>query len=81
MRISFLTRAGCHLCEDAADVLSALQDRYRLDIVTVDIDADDDLVRDYGLQVPVVLGPDGSVLAEGVVTEAKLMGAFAALRP
>jgi hypothetical protein len=31
----------------------------------VDIDGDDVLTRDYGLRVPVVLGPGDVVLAEG----------------
>jgi hypothetical protein len=33
----------------------------------VDIDHDDALTRDYGLRVPVVLGPGDVVLAEGVI--------------
>jgi hypothetical protein len=33
----------------------------------VDIDHDDVLTRDYGVRVPVVLGPGDVVLAEGVI--------------
>ena len=33
----------------------------------VDIDTDDALTRDYGLRVPVLLGPGDIVLAEGKI--------------
>ncbi len=68
MRITLLGREGCHLCDDAADAIAAVQDEFRLEVTAVDIDTSDDLVREYGLRVPVVLGPDRTVLAEGVVT-------------
>jgi glutaredoxin len=53
----FYTRAGCHLCEDAQAVLRAAHSRR--DVVdfalrVVDIDADPDLARRYGVRVPVV---------------------------
>jgi hypothetical protein len=38
----------------------------------VDIDGDDILTRDFGLRVPVLLGPGDVVLAEGVI-EAKTL--------
>jgi hypothetical protein len=41
-------------------------------IEEVGIDADDVLTRDYGIRVPVVVGPGGVVLAEGVI-EAKAL--------
>jgi len=79
MRITLLRREGCHLCDDAADAIAAVQDDFRLEVTTVDIDADDGLVRDYGLRVLVVLGPDGSLIAEGIVTQPMLIEALAAL--
>jgi hypothetical protein len=42
----------------------------------VDIDRDDDLTRDYGLRVPVVLGPGNVVLAEGVIEARSLRRAL-----
>jgi hypothetical protein len=33
----------------------------------IDIDTDDALTRDYGLRVPVLLGPGDIVLAEGKI--------------
>ncbi|MGI8871147.1 MAG: glutaredoxin family protein [Candidatus Limnocylindria bacterium] len=45
-------RGGCHLCDEAREVLDAEigPHRYR----RVDIDADDDLVLRYGYRVPVI---------------------------
>jgi hypothetical protein len=34
-------------------------------VTRLDIDPIDDLVRDYGLRIPVLLDDDGTVLAEG----------------
>ena len=49
------------MTEDAQGV------RNRLDHPVVDIDGDDVLTRDFGVRVPVVLGPGDVVLAEGVI--------------
>ena len=66
-----VTRNGCHLCEDA---LRALQDiGYTPELA--DVDADDELYRLYDFRVPVVL-LDGKVVAEGLVTKAKLEAAL-----
>ncbi len=46
----------------------------------VDIETDDRLVRDYGLRIPVVLGPDGTVLAEGRIEESAMRQTLSALR-
>jgi glutaredoxin len=54
------TRAGCHLCEDAEAVLrrvmaeAARAGRDGFELRSVDIDADPELARRYGVRVPVV---------------------------
>jgi glutaredoxin len=53
-RVTLYTRAGCHLCETAAAVLAAERDRSRFDLEVVDVDAEPELTRRYGLRVPVV---------------------------
>jgi hypothetical protein len=45
-------------------------------IEEVDIDGDDVLTRDFGLRVPVVLGPGDVVLAEGVIVAKALRRAL-----
>ena len=54
MRVVLYSRAGCHLCDAARDVLLAERSRSPFDLVEVDIAADDDLEREYGIRIPVV---------------------------
>lgn len=54
MRVILYTRAGCHLCDTARDVLMAERSRSPFELVEVDIAGDDDLEREYGIRIPVV---------------------------
>ncbi|MDX1467823.1 MAG: glutaredoxin family protein [Acidimicrobiia bacterium] len=65
----FLTRAGCHLCEDAWPVVRAAAKRARVRIEAVDIEQRDDLLSRFVLRIPVVLAPTGRVLAEGRIDD------------
>jgi hypothetical protein len=53
--VVLLTRAGCHLCDEAWDMLDRLQGRYGFVLRPQDVDADPELVRKHGERVPVVL--------------------------
>jgi hypothetical protein len=70
--VTFYTRHGCHLCDEARSVVEKTVRSAGGVVEEVDIDADDLLTRDYGVRVPVVVGPSGMVLAEGVI-EAKAL--------
>ena len=61
------TRQGCHLCDDAREVL----ERHGLTPRAVDIDADPDLVAKYTDCVPVVV-IDGRERFRGRVNEVLL---------
>ena len=55
-RLELLTRAGCHLCEEAAATLAQLAAEAGLEPpVSIDVDADPELQAEYGDRVPVVL--------------------------
>jgi glutaredoxin len=54
MRVVLYTRAGCHLCDTARDVLMAERSRSPFELVEVDIAGHDDLEREYGIRIPVV---------------------------
>lgn len=62
----FYTRAGCHLCEQAWETVTAAQRRYGFTLERVDVDADPTLVMAYGECVPVVM-IDGKVRFRGRV--------------
>jgi hypothetical protein len=46
----------------------------------VDIDTEDHLIKEFAVRIPVLLGPDGQVLAEGVFEERPLRRQLRRLR-
>lgn len=53
--LTFLTRVDCHLCEIARDTVTEVVAGRDVNVREIDIDTDDDLVAQYGWDVPVVL--------------------------
>jgi predicted thioredoxin/glutaredoxin len=66
-----VTRNGCHLCDQALELLRELGHEPEL----ADVDAEDELHDLYDWRVPVVL-VDGEVIAEGVVDRGALQRAL-----
>jgi hypothetical protein len=54
-KLTVLTRAYCHLCEDMIAALEQLQGRYSFEIEAVDIDSNPRLEEKWGDKVPVLL--------------------------
>lgn len=52
-RVRFLSKPGCHLCDDARAVVAAVCADLGESFDEVDITTDPDLVRFYGEQIPV----------------------------
>lgn len=77
--VVFLTRSGCHLCDDARPIVVREIGRAGGSMVETDIDEDDRLTRDYGMRIPVVLGSDGTVLDEGIIDGKRLRTALRSL--
>ena len=73
--VIFLTRPGCHLCEDALPVARRAARWARQELRIVDIETDDGLIVEYGLRIPVVTTDRGVVLAEGRIQFASLLRA------
>lgn len=59
--ITFYTTAGCHLCEQASELLQQCQS-YPLNITTEDIALDNELTEKYGIRIPVLRFNDQSEL-------------------
>ncbi|MFG1926735.1 glutaredoxin family protein [Cryptosporangium sp. NPDC048952] len=53
--VTLLTRVGCHLCDDAKDVIARIAAQTGVEWNEVDVDADPELAYEYGDRVPVVL--------------------------
>jgi thiol-disulfide isomerase/thioredoxin len=61
MKLLFYTTLGCHLCEQAAQIIAVVaQKRSELEVVAVDIADDDNLMDAYGIRIPVVKIPERS---------------------
>jgi glutaredoxin len=56
-------KPGCHLCDEARDVLRSVRLERDFDLVEVDVALDPGLNRDYGERIPVV-AVDGEDLFE-----------------
>jgi glutaredoxin len=67
--VVLFTRQGCHLCEDAWELLQAEQRRVRFALSVVDVDSDPKLVEAYGTCVPVVM-VNGRVRFRGRINKA-----------
>jgi len=67
VRLVVVTRQGCHLCDEALDLLRGLGHEPEL----ADVDADDRLHDLYDWRLPVVL-VDDRIVAEGKITREQL---------
>jgi hypothetical protein len=56
-RLTLYTKPGCHLCDDARDVVAEVVGRVRepVEVAEVDILSDPALQTRYGEEIPVVL--------------------------
>lgn len=68
----FLARPGCHLCDDARPIVLRAVTRAGGVLEELDVEADDSLLLEFGLRIPVLLGPDGEVLVEGEIDRSAL---------
>lgn len=73
--LNLVVHPDCHLCEEAEPIVRRIARRMRVPLEVVDMDTDDELVRLYAWRIPVVLGPDGAVLEEGIIDGRKLRAA------
>jgi glutaredoxin len=65
--VELVTRDGCHLCQEASELLR----RGGVEVSLRDVDADPELFRLYDFRVPVIL-LDGKVIAEGRIDSSVL---------
>ncbi|MFT5520751.1 MAG: hypothetical protein ACI9IA_001348 [Enterobacterales bacterium] len=54
IEIQFYTTLGCHLCEDAELLFSTMLESGVINVESIDIIDDDDLMERYGIRIPVI---------------------------
>ncbi len=65
-----LTRPDCTLCEEFLEELAHEFPRLAAAVRTADVDSREDWRSRYGRRIPVLLGEDGAVWADGVLDAA-----------
>jgi glutaredoxin len=75
-RITLLTRTGCHLCDDAREVVRRVAAESGAPWEETDVDGDPELRAEYGDLVPVVL-VDGKEHGYWRIEEPRLRRALA----
>ncbi|MXS85154.1 glutaredoxin family protein [Nitrosomonas sp. HPC101] len=53
-KLAIYGRKGCHLCEEMIASLCNLQKEFRFEFTVINIDEDENLIRLYGVRVPVL---------------------------
>jgi glutaredoxin len=73
--VTLYGRPGCHLCDDARAVVQRVAQRVPLELVEVDIERDDALLKAMLERIPVI-SVDGTEHAQFFVDEEALVSAL-----
>ncbi len=71
IRLTLLTRPGCHLCDDMKALIHRTDERHHVRLEEVDISSNAELVRRFGTEIPVLMR-GGDVVARTRATEDEL---------
>ena len=74
-QVTFYTKAGCHLCEEARDMLDDIAAQVVYDLTEIDIRSNPDLFEEYRYRIPVVIVNNEKIL-EGRIEYRDLAQAF-----
>ena len=66
-KVTFYTKAGCHLCDNARDALDEIATHTSYELTEIDIRSDMALFERYRYRIPVIL-MNGQEVAEGRIT-------------
>ena len=75
LRVTFYTKAGCHLCEDARDMLDEIATQKTYELTEIDIRRDPGIFERYRYRIPVVMINE-TLVAEGRIEYSELLHAF-----
>lgn len=75
IEVTFYTKAGCHLCEDARELLEDIAQDTPYLLTEIDIRSDMALFEMYRYRIPVIIMQPGMIL-EGKIDADELAQAF-----
>ncbi|WP_069806015.1 glutaredoxin family protein [Thermogemmatispora onikobensis] len=73
-QVTFYTKAGCHLCDEAREMLEEIASQVDFDLAEIDIRGNPELFELYRYRIPVII-VDGRIL-EGRIEFRDLLRAF-----
>jgi glutaredoxin len=74
-RATFYTKAGCHFCDEARDMLDDIAAQSDFELTEVDIRSNPKLFEEYRYRIPVIIINDDTIL-EGRIDFSNLAKAF-----
>ena len=75
LAVTFYTKAGCHLCDDAREMLEEIATDITYKLTEIDIRSDLALFEQYRYRIPVII-VDGTHVVEGRIEYNDLLSAF-----
>jgi len=74
-QVTFYTKAGCHLCEEARDMLDDIAAQTNYELTEIDIRSNPEIFEQYRYRIPVII-IDNDTLLEGRIEYRDLSQAF-----
>ena len=75
LQVTFYTKAGCHLCEDARDMLDEIATQTSYELTEIDIRNDAEIFERYRYRIPVITINE-TLVVEGRIEYSDLVRAF-----
>ena len=73
--VTFYTKAGCHLCEEAREMLDDIAAQTEFELTEIDIRSNPDIFEEYRYRIPVII-IDTTTVIEGRIAYSDLARAF-----
>ena len=74
-QVTFYTKAGCHLCEEARDMLDDIAAQTNYELTEIDIRNNPEIFEQYRYRIPVII-IDNETTVEGRIEFRDLAKAF-----
>src|SRR5438876_9908286 len=74
-KVIFYTKAGCHLCEEAREMLDDIAAQTEFELTEIDIRSNPDIFEEYRYRIPVII-IDATTVVEGRIAYSDLAKAF-----
>ncbi len=75
LAVTFYTKAGCHLCEEARELLEEIAEQQEYLLTEIDIRSDAAIFERYRYRIPVII-VNQTTLLEGRIDALQLQEAF-----